>query len=58
MKTLKTIGRVLAIIYLTIALTFAAWGLVSWVDIVADNNMPNPTHHEYNLFVLLLDREV
>lgn len=31
------------------------WGFLSWVDVVADNNKPNPTHSEYNLFVIMND---
>ena len=31
----------------------AAWMLVSYADIVADNNEPNPTHSEYNFFSLV-----
>lgn len=27
------------------------WVAASWVDIVADNCEPNPTHSEYNFFV-------
>ena len=58
MKTLKSIGKVFAGIYLAVAILVAVWGFASWIDIVADNNMPNPVHSEYNLFVLLFDREV
>lgn len=29
------------------------WALVSWADIVADNNYPNPNHSEYNMFVIM-----
>jgi hypothetical protein len=28
----------------------AAWMLNSYVDIVADNRTPEPTHNEYNFF--------
>lgn len=31
------------------------WALLSWVDIVADNSSPNPSHNPCNLFVLLFD---
>lgn len=28
----------------------AAWMLTSYIDIVADNRTPEPTHSEYNFF--------
>ena len=28
------------------------WIALSWADIVADNNYPNPQHSEYNFFAL------
>lgn len=46
MKTLKYIGGGLMAVLLI-------WMLVSWADIVADNNYPNPQHSEYNMFVLM-----
>ena len=58
MKTLKTIGKVFAGIYLTVAILIGIWGFVSWIDIVADNSLPNPTHSEYNLWVMLFDKEL
>lgn len=45
-KAFKAIGCGLCIV-------FMAWLLLSWVDIVADNSMPNPHHSEYNAFVLM-----
>ena len=30
----------------------AFWLILSWVDIVADNSKPNPSHSPYNAFVL------
>lgn len=38
------------------ALIFAvlvAWVVLSWVDVVADNNTARPVHNKYNAFVLL-----
>lgn len=46
LKAFKAIGCGLCIV-------FMAWLLLSWVDIVADNSMPNPHHSEYNAFVLM-----
>lgn len=37
----------------TLLVLVLIWVVVSWFDIVGDNNMPNPEHWEYNLFVLL-----
>lgn len=37
----------------TIGILFMLWFAVSWVDIIADNTMPNPTHADWNMFVIL-----
>lgn len=29
------------------------WTVLSWADIVADNNYPNPQHSEYNFFTVM-----
>lgn len=29
------------------------WIALSWADIVADNNYPNPQHSEYNFFTVM-----
>ena len=31
------------------------WIGVSFVDIVSDNNNPNPNHHEYNFFSVITE---
>lgn len=31
----------------------AAWMLTSYIDIVADNRYPEPTHSEYNFFSIV-----
>lgn len=46
MKALKFIGTALCILVLV-------WFFWSWADIVADNSHPNPTHSQYNMFVLM-----
>ena len=45
-KAFKAIGYGLCIV-------FIMWLLLSWVDIIADNNTSNPHHSEYNAFVLM-----
>ena len=37
-------------LFYLVAALMVAWVLVSWGDIVADNNNPNPVHSEYNFF--------
>ena len=49
MKTITTI-------ICTISILFGIWFCASWFDIVADNCDPNPTHSQYNLFVMLSDK--
>lgn len=36
-----------------ICCAFLLWVGVSWVDVIADNNAPDPTHSNYNFFVVL-----
>lgn len=45
-KAFKAIGYGLCIVCVV-------WLLLSWIDIVADNSMPNPHHSKYNMFVLM-----
>ena len=40
-------------IIVIISLIIWAWGIFSWVDIISDNNEPNPQHSDLNIFVLL-----
>lgn len=40
--------------YYMIIIVFVAWLAVSYIDIVIDNTLPNPTHFDWNFFVLLL----
>ena len=46
MKTITTI-------ICTIGILFSIWVGASWFDIFADNCDPNPTHSEYNFFVMM-----
>lgn len=45
--------KALKALALFILFVLVVWFVVSFVDIVADNSMPNPIHHPLNLFVLL-----
>lgn len=38
-------------------IVIAAWMLTSYVDIVADNRTPEPTHSEYNFFSIVFPEE-
>lgn len=38
-----------------VSLVFLLWLGISWVDIVADNCEPHPTHAPWNAFVLMTD---
>lgn len=38
-----------------VSVLFMLWLVASWVDIIADNTMPNPVHSEYNAFVMLTE---
>lgn len=50
---LKTIG--IAIEVLLIA--FMAWGVLSWIDVISDNNEHNPQHSDLNMFVVFCREE-
>lgn len=50
---MKKFLKTLYIIFVAAAVLFCVWFVVSWVDIVADNNSGNPVHHEYNLFMMI-----
>ena len=40
---------------LGVCVVFLLWGCLSWCDIIADNCDPNPTHSQYNLFVVMTE---
>ena len=48
---LKWLGR----LWCLLNVLFILWIVVSWVDIIADNAMPNPVHSKYNAFVMLVE---
>lgn len=50
-KMKKNLGNMLV----TAGIVMMVWLAVSWVDIIADNDRPNPTHSKYNAFVLLIE---
>jgi len=51
MTMMKWLGR----LWCLVNVLFMLWLVASWVDIVADNTMPNPVHSEYNAFVMLTE---
>ena len=53
---MKTIGKAIVTTFIAINVLFIAWAFASWCDIVADNCDPNPVHSEYNLFVLMTEK--
>ena len=53
---MKTIGKIIATAFIAINILFGAWAFASWCDIVADNTNPNPVHSEYNLFVMMTEK--
>lgn len=48
---MKKLGNVIC----GLSVLFILWGFFSWCDIVADNCDPNPTHSQYNLFVVMTE---
>lgn len=32
---------------------FVIWGLISWINIISQNSMPNPQYMNFNLFTLI-----
>ena len=48
--------KTLTAILCAVTILFTAWAFASWCDIVADNCDPNPVHHEYNLFVMMTEK--
>lgn len=47
------VWRVLAAMLYIALLILGAWAIVSYIDIIWDNYLPNPTHFKWNLFVLM-----
>ena len=55
MKKIAIVGKVVFAVWMVVTALMFAWGVASWIDIVADNTEPHPTHSEYNLFVMLVE---
>lgn len=55
-KTFKKIYRRAIIAYCILSVMFGAWVIGSYIDIIADNHSPNPQHSEYNLFVMMVEK--
>lgn len=45
--------KVLKVSYYTIMFLLFAWFVASYIDIIADNCLPNPVHHPLNMFILM-----
>ena len=48
MKKITNILTVLSVI-------FFIWLALSWIDVIADNGMPNPQHSKYNLIGIMIE---
>ena len=44
--------RVMSVLYYAALILLIVWFTASYIDIVVDNHLPNPVHHEWNLFVV------
>ena len=42
-------------IFTVVSVIFFIWLALSWIDVIADNGMPNPQHSKYNLIGILID---
>lgn len=52
---MKKLGKILSGIVCVWSVVLMLWLGLSWVDIIADNCEPNPVHHPYNAFVVLVE---
>lgn len=43
--------------FIVISTAFLLWGALSWIDVVSDNNTPNPQHSDLNMFVMFCGEE-
>ncbi len=53
---MKIIGKAITTLLCVASILFSIWFVWSWADIVADNCSPNPVHSEYNLFVMMTEK--
>lgn len=49
--------KIIKVILLSICAAFLILLFLSWIDIIADNNDPNPHHSKYNAFVIMTKQE-
>lgn len=42
-------------IFTVVSVIFFIWFALSWIDVIADNDMPNPQHSKYNLIGIVID---
>ena len=49
--------KVIYTAFMTVLVLWVIWVLLSFADIIADNNYPNPVHHEYNFFTVVFGDE-
>lgn len=49
--------KIIKMILLSICVAFLTWLFWSWMDIITDNNDPNPHHSKHNAFVIMTKRE-
>lgn len=49
--------KIIKMVLLGICVAFLTWLFWSWMDIITDNNDPNPHHSTYNAFVIMTKQE-
>lgn len=49
--------KIIKMILLGICVAFLTWLFWSWMDIITDNNDPNPHHSKYSAFVIMTKQE-
>lgn len=49
--------KIIKMVLLGICVAFLTWLFWSWMDIITDNNDPNPHHNPYNAFVIMTKQE-
>ncbi len=51
----KLIGKIAWCVLAIAAMIFAAWLLVSYAEILAENLSENPTYHNWNFFIMYME---
>lgn len=54
-RTSTMILKVLGLLFYAFILAVGAWMLISWIDIIADNCRPNPSHYDWNFFIVMME---